>query len=161
MVDLRLQYLMKWYTSWFMFAFQNRHRAKPNLQAWLSCERLLLPLMFYYIQMCRRNTLKAQTFGRAEVHMWQDWSERSVFNITERVFPQVSLGKDRAHFPQDSSTHFLFLIKIYSLGKCCLIKQQEKGVCCLQKYKEISFKDSPVLKRLVFKLDLPRQVWHV
>jgi len=57
--------------------------------------------------------------------------------------------------------HFLFLIKIYSLGKCCLIKQQEKGVCCLQKYKEISFKDSPILKRLVFKLDLPRQVWHV
>lgn len=85
----------------------------------------------------------------------------SVFNAAVRVFPQVSLGKDRAHFPQDSSMHFLFLIKIYSLGKCCLIKQQEKGVCCLQKYKEISFKDSPVLKRLVFKLDLPRQVWHV
>lgn len=55
-----------------------------------------------------------------------------VFNIAAHVFPQVSLGKGIAHFPQDSSMHFLFLIKIYSLGKCCLIKQQEKGVCSLQ-----------------------------
>lgn len=69
MVDLRLQYLMKQYMSLFVLALQNRHRTKPNLKVQLSCERLLLLLMLCYVQMHKRNTLKAQTFDRAEVHM--------------------------------------------------------------------------------------------
>lgn len=66
-VDLRLRYLIKWHDSRFVLALQNRHTAKTNLKVQLSCERLLLPLMAYYVQMHKKNTSKAQTFGRAEV----------------------------------------------------------------------------------------------
>lgn len=67
MVELRLQYLIKQCMSPFVLALRNRHRAKASVIVQLCCERLLLPLMVYYAQMPKRNTLKVWIFDGAEV----------------------------------------------------------------------------------------------
>lgn len=49
MVDLRLQDLMKQCMSRFVLGPPKRHSAKATLKVQICCERLLLPLMVYYV----------------------------------------------------------------------------------------------------------------